>query len=563
MTKLGMKKNTVKNEVKARTRPHSKVAGGREYDITDPITRLIFTCGTMFGEPTFYEDRSEYDHDLGVNESAQELIATMQECVETAPEDFFVVMSWCRDQLRMRTTPEVGFAIASADERAKHLLPVYEENLLTRADQIRTAFAAIRHLYYRHTPKSGEHVHKGTINKPTARALAQAFKRFDEYQFLKWDGSPVSFKDVWNMIAQKVSEKDRISKPIRYFLTKGEILDADATPVFAARQAFNKETDLKKALSLSKDARVTWEVLLSKFGGGDEEVKRTLWEHLIDTKSLPYMATLRNLRNIEQADVSEKHLDKVYTMLTETPADEHKQLPFRFYAARMHVKNQELESAIDIALDKSVENLPKLTGNSLVLTDLSGSMSQQVSGKSEIRCVEAGTLLASIFAKAQGRKTTVGAFACDFEVVNFSEADSTMSIMKAINDCYVGGSTHAHLGVEWALKNNKKFDRIVLLSDMCCYKDRYWGSDLPTRFAEYQRKYPDTFLYSINLAGNTSGSQMAPDSDKVCLLSGYSENLFKLFASFEAGTEDEVTGKEKQLPTIDELRNKYSKHMFD
>lgn len=558
MAKVGMKKNTIKREVESKTHIHSKVANGIEYDVKDPIQRLIFTCGTMFGEPTYYEDKAEFNERLGTNEAAHNLIATMKECVSIAPEDFLIIMSWCRDALRMRTTPEVGFAIASQDERAKHLLPLYGENLITRADQIRTAFAAIRHLYHM---QENDNLHKGSINKPTAKALAQAFKKFDEYQFLKWDGKPVSFKDVWNMIAQKVSEKDRISKPMRYYLTHGEVLDAEATPVFAARQNFNKETDLKKALKIAKAARVTWEVLLSKFGNADKDTKKSLWEHLIDNKMLPYMAMLRNLRNIEEAKVSENHINKVYEIIANTPADEHKQLPFRFYSARTNIKNQELESAVDIALDKSVINLPKLTGNSLVLVDLSGSMSCGVSGKSTVSCMEAAMLLASIFAKTQGRKTVIGAFASNFKTVGFSEADSVTNIMKKIAKSGVSGGTYAHLGVEWALNENKKFDRIVLLSDMCCYTQHGWDTQhLPVRFKQYQAKFPDTFFYSINLAGNTSGSQMDPNNKKVCLLSGYSENIFKLFSSFEDGVTESETG-EKQIPTMEELRKIYGKNI--
>ncbi|XP_029970146.1 telomerase protein component 1-like [Salarias fasciatus] len=73
----------------------------------------------------------------------------------------------------------------------------------------------------------------------------------------------------------------------------------------------------------------TWERLVSREGN-----KAATWEKLIDNKSLPFMAMLRNLRNMITAGISEQHHNKILKRLTDKKAVmESRQFPFRFLAA--------------------------------------------------------------------------------------------------------------------------------------------------------------------------------------------------------------------------------------
>uniref|UniRef100_A0A8D3AEY2 TROVE domain-containing protein n=1 Tax=Scophthalmus maximus TaxID=52904 RepID=A0A8D3AEY2_SCOMX len=73
----------------------------------------------------------------------------------------------------------------------------------------------------------------------------------------------------------------------------------------------------------------TWERLLSREGN-----KAATWEKLIDNKSLPFMATLRNLRNMITQGISEAHHKKILGRLTNKNAViQSRQFPFRFLAA--------------------------------------------------------------------------------------------------------------------------------------------------------------------------------------------------------------------------------------
>ncbi|KAF4117538.1 hypothetical protein G5714_002091 [Onychostoma macrolepis] len=73
----------------------------------------------------------------------------------------------------------------------------------------------------------------------------------------------------------------------------------------------------------------TWECKLSQEGN-----KAATWEKLIDGKSLPFMAMLRNLRNMISVGISEKHHTKILNRLTTKNAViQSRQFPFRFLSA--------------------------------------------------------------------------------------------------------------------------------------------------------------------------------------------------------------------------------------
>ncbi|KAK7159508.1 hypothetical protein R3I94_005751 [Phoxinus phoxinus] len=73
----------------------------------------------------------------------------------------------------------------------------------------------------------------------------------------------------------------------------------------------------------------TWERKLSQEGN-----KAATWEKLIDGKSLPFMAMLRNLRNMISTGISEKHHSIILNRLTSKNAViKSRQFPFRFLSA--------------------------------------------------------------------------------------------------------------------------------------------------------------------------------------------------------------------------------------
>src|SRR5690606_26661355 len=107
----------------------------------------------------------------------------------------------------------------------------------------------------------------------------------------------------------------------------------------------------------------TWEVGLST--GGD---KKETFERLIKEEKLGYFALIRNLRNMSQAGVDRKMVLKA---IRARKGGAEKVLPFRYVAAVRAAP--EYSEALNDALIKTVEELPKLSGATVVLVDISGS----------------------------------------------------------------------------------------------------------------------------------------------------------------------------------------------
>ena len=62
--------------------------------------------------------------------------------------------------------------------------------------------------------------------------------------------------------------------------------------------------------------------------------KAEIWQDLIDQKKLPYLATIRNLRNLILAGISDSHVDKVCAYIqNEKAVAKSRMFPFRFYTA--------------------------------------------------------------------------------------------------------------------------------------------------------------------------------------------------------------------------------------
>uniref|UniRef100_A0A4W6BKJ4 TROVE domain-containing protein n=1 Tax=Lates calcarifer TaxID=8187 RepID=A0A4W6BKJ4_LATCA len=129
----------------------------------------------------------------------------------------------------------------------------------------------------------------------------------------------------------------------------------------------------------------TWERLLSMEGN-----KAATWEKLIDNKSLPFMAMLRNLRNMITRGISEAHHKKILSRLTNKKAViQSRQFPFRFLAAykvimELHTLGDQRLYSVDLlgrylkALETAVQiscryNVPPLPGRTVIL--LSTNMS--------------------------------------------------------------------------------------------------------------------------------------------------------------------------------------------
>jgi len=98
----------------------------------------------------------------------------------------------------------------------------------------------------------------------------------------------------------------------------------------------------------------TWETQISLKGN-----KAEVWQQLIDNKKLPFMAMLRNIRNMIKAGISEKHHQWVLKKLQDDGSVIYsRQFPFRFFSAYQILEELEQEFNKWVEDKATVDALP-------------------------------------------------------------------------------------------------------------------------------------------------------------------------------------------------------------
>ena len=253
-----------------------------------------------------------------------------------------------------------------------------------------------------------------------------------------------------------------------------------------------------------------------------------------------YFAILRNVRNILEEDVSDKHIRLVCNAI----ADEHavrnsKLFPFRFLSAYRvvkgvdhHMVNSVLD-AIDVAAGYSVYNIPKLGGVTLIACDVSGSMSwTPISRNSSVFPYDVGVMLGSI-ANGFSDSSITGIFGTEWMQIPMARTSGILSNVDLMHkhDHAVGWATNGHKVIEYLIDGNIEVDRIMVFTD-CQMWNSYNDSSFASKFEIYRRMYPNVRLYAFDLSGY--GNIMIPhDTPNVCVIGGWSDRIFDFVKMFE------------------------------
>jgi hypothetical protein len=158
-------------------------------------------------------------------------------------------------------------------------------------------------------------------------------------------------------------------------------------------------------------------------------------------------------------------------------------------------------------------NVPKFDGDTLVVMDVSGSMSGRPS--------EIASLFGAILAKANNADVLTFANRADYK--SYNPMDSVMTIRNSFR--YSGGGTNFKSIFTTA---NKKYDRVVILSDL----QGWVGYTSPSvEFKQYKKTYDaNPYVYSWDLAG--LGTMQFPENN-VFALAGFSDKVFQIMSLLE------------------------------
>lgn len=508
----------IKTQLESRSDATTNYAGGQAFEPSDRLKLYTMVSSWLYNEPKFYADSDEEGAKLANNDKS--IFEVLHRVIKADPLYVLQLAKFARQELYLRSAPTVllvetalhGEFTVDKTIHEKSPIRLFTPQIIQRADELAGAVAYLQSKM----GNIGNHTQKGSMPASLKYGLADAFKRFNEYNLAKYNADRmVKLRDVLRLVHPKPDNEEQSALWKR--LKEGTM----ATPE-------------------------TWETIISAEGQKTTKNMKEAWSRA--SQVMPYMAMLRNLRNMLQNGVD---MNPVIAKLTdENQVLKSKQFPYRFFSAYKQVlqftesmDSQRVADACETALGLSVKNLPTFKGDTFITADSSGSMDAPISDKSTVLRSEIAMLLMAISQRFCER-SMCSVFGETHEVVNMPASQGILSNMQRAAQTEVGHSTNAWLAFDYLLEKKIKVDRVIMFSDMQCYDvvSRGFGYYASTSVAEKLAQYrssvnPDCFFYSVDLAGY--GTLQVPESDpKTCVIAGWSEKLLSYIPVFESDKSD-------------------------
>ncbi|MBT28656.1 MAG: ribonucleoprotein [Thalassobius sp.] len=470
-----------------------------------------------------------YEQDVKRLERLQSLID------ENDPEFVAQLAVYAREKMHLRSVPLVLLTELAKVNNGNSLVSKATERVISRADEITELLAC----YQLANNRSNGTKKLNRLSRQLQKGVAASFNKFDEYQFAKYN--------------RGVRSKSSVSLKDALFIAHPKAKDESQQALF------------DKIATDNLQVPYTWETELSKIGqaqyANEQERKAAFtakWEELIESGKLGYMAILRNLRNMLEAEVSYAHIKMVANKLSNVGrVRRSKQLPFRFLSAYRELallKSTDvsiLMNAVEKAVAVSVENMKGFNSNTKVLlaSDVSGSMMQSISPRSTVQYYDIGLLL-SMLLKNKCERVISGIFGDSWLQVNMPSGNILQNVSKLKNlQNKVGFSTNGHLVINELIRTKTKLDKVMFFTDMQMWNSANYNTTKSNKGAleqawnDYKRLVaPKAKLYLFDLAGYGQLPIRVNRSAGTYLLAGWSDKVFDMLDALERGADaiDEI-----------------------
>lgn len=413
-------------------------------------------------------------------EDGQEIAKRIGELVAKCnPTDVSNIAIEARNAAYLRHVPLLLLVHLAEASKGTSLMRETVPQVVKRADELTELCAMWWHLHPdTHIPHNME------------KGLRDAWKNFNEYQLAKYDSTgAVKLRDVL-----------RLTHP---------------RPTSDERNAL-----YKRIIDRTLTTPDTWEVELS--AGKD---KKETWTRLLQENKLGGLALLRNLRNMHQVGVDQ---DLIRYAISTNPFN--MVLPFRFTAAARIMPMY--ERFLDDALIKKIRQLPPLVGKTAVMVDVSGSMSEKLSSKSDLSRMDAAATLASII---NSRELRV-----------FSFADRVMELPARLGMAGVDAITNSQSGgtrlfdAVHTVNEKIPYDRLIVITDEQAFpgvaRSYRWGSYGYTAYEQSAivKRLPDPRPNARGYMINVASAKNGVGYGKWVHVDGFSENVLRFIQAYEA-----------------------------
>ncbi len=490
-----------------KTKRVTNFMAGNSYEINAIDTMKMVTASSIFGEPAYYRNGEfgtakisdgKYSTDELVKKysvlddskfAGMKTSEIMEKVVNDALDvDFAAVLDWAvelRTNYNMRLNPQVIMVLAANHKnRAKFneenpgVFVAAQEKVMSRADEPSSQL----------TYQLFKYGKKNSCPNILKRTWAKKLESLSAYQVAKYKNANVGMIDT-----------------VRVCHANSKVLD-----------------ELMKTGTVeTAESEKTWENLKS---AGKS------WKEILQTIKLGHVAMLRNLRGVF-TEINDAEVANDYLEALKAGVKEGKQFPFRYYTAYKNIETAAnvnhksmILNALEECMDIALENMPKLKGKTMCLSDNSGSAWGTCNSEyGSVTIAEIGNLSAVIAAMLSD-DGYVGVFGDKLNIVPITKRGGVLAQMQKVTKAgqLVGKGTENGIWLFWdkAIKDSEKWDNVFIYSDMQAghgglyglhfydYKDYTCNGshiDVMKLLATYRSKvFNKVNMFSVQTAGYTN-----------------------------------------------------------
>jgi hypothetical protein len=456
---------------------HTNPMGGKSFFPNNPILKLeLMLYSSFLHEPTFYnpkEDKSLVCNDIknmldeyllfpGNSNKSRQLIfyETAHDALDFDFKKTLELAVRARHEFYMRKSPCELLAIAAQHPKRK-------------------VFNKENFLFFR------EIVQKVCILPNDMISILDSWKSLKGSK----SGFPTFLKRAFRDIVGTMSP---------YHMNKYRRAVIDVVRISHAKgNEYIKELMTTGKLKMKSEDR-TWEELRSQGQSWTDVLHNLEWR-------MPHMAALRNIRGFA-IHVRDENYIKKYCAMLEDGVVGGKQFPFRYLVAHQSIldsvkvmiprksnnnKNyyqkgirkvdrEIILKCLENCIQKSIENHPKLLGDTIILSDNSGSAWRTCTSEYGTQSIaEIGNISALITGLSCKGRATIGLFGdrlLEYEVdknVSFLENYEKIKELVGVKGCNVGGCTEN--GIWLFFKRSMKEPLKYTYENFFCYSDQQAG----------------------------------------------------------------------------------------
>lgn len=353
---------------------------------------------TLLFEPRYYSS---------ADATRTRIMVAVEKVVAKDPEFVLQLAFYVREELNIRSTANFLLALSALHKQCLPFLAKYFCHSVRLPTDLMEIYALISNLNEKRIPAA------------MRKVMVAKFQEFDEYQLAKYNNEgKIKRKKRKEKIAAKIAAEKKAKTPVEEIEAEEEKEELPARASRHSRRGMRGERKrgrtqsvpedagtekpqlptlkfLIRTLHIAKPANLVMSILGHKYPANEEEFKKSgltgdfdptragtrmklripetwetqlsalgnrpeVWLSLIDSKKLPFMAMLRNLRNLLLCGLPERAHDWVIEqrLSNEGAVAASRQFPFRFFSAYsvlQQIEKGELETSKRKKPQRSIE----------------------------------------------------------------------------------------------------------------------------------------------------------------------------------------------------------------